>query len=59
MIPFILCSFEEDMNNAKYFYEQIELIRKYISQIKNINSTELKKKLKEEIEKTIEELKEI
>ena len=35
------------------------MIRKYISQIKNINSTELKKKLKEEIEKTIEELKEI
>lgn len=58
VIPFIVCSFKEDMNNATHFYEQIELIKKYISLIKNINSTELKKKLKEEIEKTIEELKE-
>ena len=59
VLHFIFCSFKDDMNNAHYFYEQIKTLRKYISQIKDINSTELKKNLKERLEKIIEELKEI
>ena len=55
MLPFIFCSFKDDINKVHYFYEQIKTIRKYISQIKDINSTEFKK-LKEE-EEIIEKLK--
>ena len=43
MLPFIFCSFKDDINKVHYFYEQIKTIRKYISQIKDINSTELEK----------------
>ena len=40
---FNFCSFKDDKNNDHSFYEIIKIIRKYISQIKDINSTELKK----------------
>ena len=58
MLPLIFCSFKDNINNAKSFYEIIKIIREVISQIKDIKSEELKKKLKKKIEEIIENLKE-
>ena len=45
VLPLIFWSFKDDINNAESFYEIIKIIREVISQIKDIKSEELKKKL--------------